>query len=204
MALHLWRNYRGFLEEDCCWRTDKIETQPIIGGTNLFMQSCFFLLKKKKQTRFNLSHASTAPCYAHFSSRQTFYFLSQSATTELSTTGFIKMSSTGLAISTSHRGDRSDSNMRKTVKWAIIKVWMDFVKRNKGGEDVSNLEASGGRRDISWALEELEMCNRHRLGGENSLHIHRAGEGRACSKQRIIQRDHVWVCSGQVGWEGLS
>lgn len=32
------------------------------------------------------------------------------------------------------------------------------------GEDVSNWKASGGRRDISWALEELEMCNRHRLG----------------------------------------
>ena len=47
-------------------------------------------------------------------------------------------------------------------------------------------KASGGGRDISWALEELEMCNRHRLGRrEQPVHTHthtQAGESRACSK----------------------
>ena len=34
-------------------------------------------------------------------------------------------------------------------------------------------KASGGGRDISWALEELEMCNRHRLGRrEQPVHTH--------------------------------
>ena len=68
-------------------------------------------------------------------------------------------------------------------------------------------KASGGGRDISWALEELEMCNRHRLGRREQpvhTHTHRLERAGPAPKQRKIQRDHVWVCSGQVGWEGLS
>ena len=53
-------------------------------------------------------------------------------------------------------------------------------------------KASGGRRDISWALEELEMCNRHRLGRREQPAHTWAGESRACSKaENNPTRPHV-------------